>query len=505
MTLQRSLGRPLGRPLGGSVPVDIVAQVAALSTVLYDGARSAAYQDYSATTLAGVGDPIGFLRDIAGNAQATQISSSRRPLRQADGWTFDGADDRLLGFARSTLEANSATTMPDLADSTPTKGFTCTGLARNASDGTIWVVNEGRTNAADSTWRPSLVHLPAPPWAGTPLPLAEIDLLALYPAIGSCQGGAHDDTDDSLWVCSTDENLIRHVGADGSDLGSFASTSPNGIAINTDTNELIVVRGNGAGTIYDKVGVAQGTFSLGDSCDQIFWRAGLLFYTGEAEGTYVQVFDLASQQYVHRWELPEADSIEGLVLYGTTMLIANDSSFHGGASGLNQVLTYTAPNVTYEPQTKITLFGTFSLPAAPVGSRAVLSVQSGVAGAGAGIWALGGSTTSLRIFANSASGTGERSLVDFTGLPDLTVPRQLVTEIDMTAQTVEMWVDGAQYGGTKTIGNVTGGISTGLVILAGAQFNADEAAGAFGAAGLASTFLSAAGRETLDTYLASRT
>lgn len=473
-----------------------------LADMLFDYRYSTPFEDAAGATVATGTDPIGFLQDLTGNAHAYQESASRRPLLSSGAWDFDGTDDFLQCLAKTDMAKASSFTVPDLSDSIAGKGFTCTGITLDTSDSTLWIANDGRSNASDVTYRAGLVNVTT---AGALV--VERDLSAAYPSMTTIQGVVYDAVDDSLWFCSTAENLIRHVSAvDGSNIGSFASTAPNGIALDTVSANLIVVNTSGTLTTYNKSGVQQATFSF-EVCDCIHYDStnGILYYAMEPAGgiNFVGLFHLATRQYMHRWVLPDADALEGLVIEGTTVYVTNDNYFHG-QTGTNEVLVYTIAAVpTLVTQDKITLACKFTLDSAPTGTRAILSISSGgVTNAGVGIHAIGSSSTGIRVFANTDVGTTERSFVDFTTLPDLTTTRYVLCEIDLTAEEARLWVDGTQYGGTQSIPNVAGAISTGMLVIGGAKFGSDELPGVVKVAALFNRNLTTAEKATVHSYLA---
>lgn len=501
--IAQTVAQPIAKPVAAqAVEGGNVSSIAQIMDALYDYRYSAVYQESSATTPATGTDAIGFLQDLTGNAPAYQDTSGRRPLLSSGAWDFDGTDDQLQGFARTDLTSASAFTVPDLSDSITGKGFTCTGIALDSSDGTLWIANDGRSNGADSSHRAGLVNVTT---AG--VLVVERDLSGAYPSMTTIQGVVYDATDDTLWFCSTAENLVRHVSAaDGSDIGSFTVTSaPNGIAVNTVNGELIVSYSGGLAT-YSKAGAQQATFSF-DPCDSLYYDSatGILYYAMEPGNAvnFIGLFHLATRQYLTRYVVTECNALEGLVLDGATMYVTNDSYFHG-STGTNQVRVYNLPAVpTVVTQNKITLVAKFAVDSAVASARSVVACSSGgVTNAGVGLYVISNSTTGLRVFANTGAGTTERSFVDFTSLSDLATARYVLVEIDLTAEEVRLWLDGTQIGAAQAIANVNGGVSTGLFQMGGAKFGSDEMAGVMKVAGLANRFLTTAEKARLHAYLA---
>lgn len=477
--------------------------VIGFADAMIDYRLSALFQNAAGTTPAAINDPVGFAADLSGHAPAVNPTDSARPIRLASGLSFDGTNDRMRAFQRHQFTSVGGFTCPDLPDSVPGKGFTCTGLTLDTSDDTLWYGNDGRSAPSSPTYNASLVNVSL-----TGELIDNIDIKALFPSSTSVQGVVYDASDDTLWFCSKGENLVRHVGKDGTDIGSFAITNPNGIAINTTNGTLIVTIDSGDIYVFDKAGVQQGTmFNMGDACDQVSYDSatGLLYYTKDsaAEGAYIGVYHLATRQFYYRWMVPQAEKIEGIVFHDGVLYVNNDAYFHSGTAGVNQTVLYDLAPMAWTPATQITLWAKFTA-AAPSGTRPISALNSGSANAGAGMWMIGSSSTGVRLIINSGAGTTERDSVDFTGLPDMaTAYRYVVCEIDTAAKEVRLWADGVQYGGTKALTNVTGGISIGLMVLASAENNSNELACTGKAYGAVGRLLTSDERSELNTYLAS--
>lgn len=62
----------------------------------FDVALSSIYQEHTATTPSGVGDPVGYIEDLTTNGiDGVQVVASARPTLTATGVSFDGVDDNL--------------------------------------------------------------------------------------------------------------------------------------------------------------------------------------------------------------------------------------------------------------------------------------------------------------------------------------------------------------------------------------------------------------------------
>lgn len=239
----------------------------------------------------------------------------------------------------------SATNLPDASGGDAGKGFTCTGLAHDASDDTFWISNDGRNVFGDTSYLPSLVHVSK---AGD-AKLDEILLAPLFPSAQSIQGVTVDTSDNTLWFASFDEDLIRHVSKTGTNLGAIAvANEPNGLAYDPTTDSLLVLF-DADDTIkrYDcATGALLETHNLGAHfmLDHLWFdpAANCVWFSVGANNTsgFIKRYNLTTGILSPAILVPDADSIEGIYMDGANLWVANDGYFHAGTPALNRLLKY---------------------------------------------------------------------------------------------------------------------------------------------------------------------
>jgi len=461
------------------------------------------FQDvFAATPALALDDPVARWNDQGPNGMFAFVTvSSERPLVKTNGLLFNGSNNSLSAFKRDALAASNAVTMPDLSDSAPGKGFTCTGLTLDTSTNTLWAANYGRATPSGGTFRPSIVNI-----TKDGAFISEVDMTSTIPSMTQIQGIAYDASDDTFWLCSIVENLVRHVGRDGTSIGSFSSTGPSGIAIDPTNNQIIVCDEHGVFTVYSKAGVLSFTsLSIRSSTDQLFYDSvnEILYYTSDVDPDHIGVIHYPTWQPIMRFEVtPSVGAIEGLVLDGSKMYVCNDAYYHSVQPGLNKMITFDVPAVpAFNEDPKITMFGRVKLNGTPSATRAIASIGGASSYAGVGLFSISSSTTSLRLFVNSSRGTAKRDQIDFTGLPDLTTIRAFVVEVDFNTEIARLWIDGVQFGGDQSLVNASGGVATGWFGVARQYTGASPLAISVEKAGFAATIYNQTMRAKLDDWL----
>jgi len=305
---------------------------------------SGAFSDYQITDLGG-----GSYR-VSSAAEGVDTLSGIETLRFADG------DRPVGGYTSSAIYWGAtdgaatlvhASDIPDGRGATPGTGFTITGLVRLA-DGTYWASNEGQADSTDTTYTSSLVHIAAD---GT----TKLGEIVVPSAVRAIQGLAVDETTGRLFYASLSEKIIRIVNYSGAQLGTMTlpSGAPNALTFDPTLNALVVGLSNGSSgnTIVQWRSLADNSLikslDVGVNPDHLYidtskGGAGTLYVSyGVAPGTgYIAEFDIASGTRTGRYELPDADAIEGISIQGSTISVANDAYYHHGNPPKNQILTF---------------------------------------------------------------------------------------------------------------------------------------------------------------------
>lgn len=402
-----------------------------------------------------------------GRGTVSSNSSSEQPTKTSAGVSFDGIGDILTDAGRSfgspvaTYNIDAVWHASPLGD--PDQ-FTNTGITR-APDGTWWLVNHpaGAPSRSDGI----LVRFSA----DFSTVLETIDLGAVYGVgtIGGPQGIVYDTDDDTLWFTSALMNRVKHIRTDGTPLPAddIVFPSPAGLAIDQAQGTLIILESEGSAsnqnagimrTVNKSTGatVASGTLTDHPDWDQIHFDqdSRALFVTGGYEyagqgDTYVSIYSMDGPNYLRQLSFirtPEPDAIEGIAYHDGKLYINNDAGFHGGASGVNEVVEYDVGAIV---GTKI-IFAAALQVQGNSGTDAIIGLDFPISAGEYGHALLVGGSSDIRLF-NRSGPTGESTNVTFnTDTPNLAAARRIVTGIfdPGAASDVRMWIDGIEVTGT---------------------------------------------------------
>lgn len=251
--------------------------------------------------------------------------------------------------AVSTATFSTQTAIPDGQGSTVGKGFTCTGLDRDANL-SWWFGNYGRTSdQAPLTNTPSLVNVSA----DFSTKLAELDLSAITTTEGP-QGVAYDIVAGSVWWTGNDQNVVRQVNkTTGVQISSLSmGYFCNALAYDSIRDCLIVGRRSNESLPNivewrDKTTGKLLRWITGANNADHFWfdpskgAAGQLWmsYGNNGVDGQVDVLDIDSRQIVQTFTLTGSLAIEGIYRTGSTLIVANDLFYHGQGT-VNCVRSY---------------------------------------------------------------------------------------------------------------------------------------------------------------------
>jgi hypothetical protein len=257
----------------------------------------------------------------------------------------------------ATLSLASSTTLPDGATASDAgKGFTCTGLARDA-DGTWWVANFGAPLDPPGVLVPSIVHLSA----DFTTILGEVEVVAdLGLAATGIQGVTVLPSGNIAFIQLGSPSKYVVMTPAGVQVGSTINlpNDENGLTYDTTRDQVITYNTtSGVVTWRDKTTLAAAT-SPGRAItvvgatffDQLHYDAAndQLITTQGASGSagIVKVWEVGSGTVAHlvgTYTLTGADAIEGIVAYNGIWYVCNDAYYHGVSPALNRILQYTAP------------------------------------------------------------------------------------------------------------------------------------------------------------------
>ena len=241
------------------------------------------------------------------------------------------------------LTATSSVALPDIYNNG--HGWTCTGLAYDAATDTFLVGDIGKALPSSPGFASQIVKLSSDftTVKGT------IPLYTTFTSMQDVQGITIDTTDGTIWFCSPSENLVRHIKADGTSIGSFSvSGSPTGIAYSPKDDSLWVLTYANSNNIQriSKTGTVleQYTFSYSEALDQCFLdpKRGYLYITAGANYSSrnnVYLFNTSTHAQSITCTV-DSYSVEGIWIGETEMVIVNDGYYHSATVGVNQANIY---------------------------------------------------------------------------------------------------------------------------------------------------------------------
>jgi streptogramin lyase len=242
----------------------------------------------------------------------------------------------------TTLTILSAVNLPDATGGPVGEGFTCTGICPS-SDGNWWIAHFGKETAADPTTQSGIIKISADFTTN----LGEISLAAFGSA--SVQGVALDTTDNTIWVC-INGGSIRHYSEAGTLLGQTVSDSGvygmNGVAYDAVNDILYTLDDDGDFASYspNSLALISGLTEFpGANPDQLTMSPnGKVWASAGGNGETGQIweYDPVATTWTHIYDLTGADAVEGIVVAGDYIHVANDAYFHAGTPPENRVLTF---------------------------------------------------------------------------------------------------------------------------------------------------------------------
>lgn len=281
------------------------------------------------------GDRVSTIKNVGGNAlnAAYDISANR---------IFP--DSQLLPVPTGNLTSSSIVVLPDIHENG--HGWTCTGLAYDANTDTFLVGDIGKALPSSSGFASQIVRMSH----NFQTVVEQIPLYTSFPNMRDVQGITIDTTDGTIWFCSTSENLVRHIRADGTSIGSFSvSGSPTGICYSPLDDSLWVLTYASSNNIkrISKTGevLEQYTFNYSDTLDQCFLdpQRGYLYITAGANYSSrnnIYLFNTSTHAQSITCTV-DSYSVEGLWIGANEMVIVNDGYYHSAYDNRNVAVFYT--------------------------------------------------------------------------------------------------------------------------------------------------------------------
>lgn len=392
-----------------------------------------------------------------------QEGSSLQPTLSGGRIVFDNTRSTFLSANR--LPRSTSTTLPNGGTgSTSGKGFTCTGIVLDTTDGTWWAGNYGIpavANVGSVNFAASIIHLSA----DFSTILSQITLGSLGITQDTThtgpQGVTIDTSNNTIWFACPEVNILYNVSKTGTLINSLANVitavggfGVNGLTYDPGADQLVVMlSGNSpqnlswinktTGAVIKTVAVTSGLlgsdhlFIDPNDPGYIYADAGL-----DATSTFSTVLKVkvSDGSIAAHLSLVNCDAIEGIYLSNGTLYVMNDAFFHDAE--LNQVLTYTVPaqsNLYPSIGNRYQIFGTASIPASLGTSHCLICLGNFTLGGlpGAGLYFPASSTSALR-FLTGAPGT----VTAFDTSVTTTTPFLFFFDINTSAQGMNVYING---------------------------------------------------------------
>lgn len=246
----------------------------------------------------------------------------------------------VLPVPSGNLNASSVVPLPDLYETG--KGFTCTGLAYDATSNTFLVGDIGKLLPDSGTIQSQIVRLSA----DFTTVVNTIPLHNTFPGMGDVQGVTIDTSDGTIWFCAPTANKIYHTNANGENLGSISTTRPTGIAYASTDDSFWVLNYSNQILHISKTGTVLATIAstFGESLDQCFLDEGHGYLYITAGTNYsgrnnVYLFNINTEEQSIACTV-DSYSVEGIWIGVDEMVIVNDGYYHSALDPVNQANIY---------------------------------------------------------------------------------------------------------------------------------------------------------------------
>lgn len=236
------------------------------------------------------------------------------------------------------LNVSKVILLPDLYEEG--MGFTCTGLAYDETSRTFIVGEFGALLPSEKP-RGSIVRM-------TSDFSRVVETIPLYSTItNGVQGVAFDTSDNTIWFCCPNRNIVWHISSSGTNIGRITTPQPTGIAYSDRDDTFWILSYDGNIRHVTKSGEVLDTtvFAYDDTLDQCFLdkNKGLLYITaGTNYSSRNNIYCLninTQEQYIAC--TVDSYAVEGIWLGDNDkMIILNDGYFHSARIEKNQVNVY---------------------------------------------------------------------------------------------------------------------------------------------------------------------
>lgn len=219
-------------------------------------------------------------------------------------------------------------------------GFTCTGLYYDKERQQFYIGNIGKDKPGESRFHAS-IEIVCRNFSSIS---ESIECYKVFEDMGDIQGVCMD-LEETIWLCSYAENLVRQIDRDGEPISEFPVDAPSGIACDNENGTLWVLT-NKYLIHYTKKGETLKKIPMEkkgqdqlylDSAHQILYISVGDNYYGDS---YIYTVDLNTGQITLRYVLKDSYAIEGITLIDNELYVLNDGYYHNAKIPFNQVNVY---------------------------------------------------------------------------------------------------------------------------------------------------------------------
>ncbi len=244
-----------------------------------------------------------------------------------------------LPIPTGNLTASQTIPLTDLYEEG--KGFTCTGLAYDATTDTFLVGDIGILLPNSGTIQSQIVRLSSDfqTVEGT-IPVYG------FSGMSDVQGITIDTSDNTIWFCCPSAGKIYHTNANGENLGSINATTPTGIAYSAETDSFWVLNYNNKILRINKTGITMESydFAYSEQLDQCFLDEGRGYLYIVAGANYtgrnnVYLFNTETHEQSITCTV-DSYSVEGIWIGSDRMVIVNDGYYHSATLQQNVANIY---------------------------------------------------------------------------------------------------------------------------------------------------------------------
>lgn len=236
------------------------------------------------------------------------------------------------------LYANKILKIPD--KNKENIGFTCTGLFWDEKEKCFLIGNAGKYKPMEKAFKATIEKVNK----NFSVIEESIECYQNFKEIRDIQG-VSKDSNNTIWLCSYGENIVRRIDEKGKEISKFEIREPSGIAYDKRDDTLWILTNDYlyncsySGKINRSIKVhikGQDQLFLDTEKDVLYFSAGL-DYHGDS---YIYIVDLSMKMIKPLYVLKDSYAIEGIAIVGNILYVLNDGYYHDAEIPYNQVNMY---------------------------------------------------------------------------------------------------------------------------------------------------------------------